>query len=142
MLPGPTTMHAVPLSVLPLIAYNLIGYGLSGADPWATELLVVPMLSGARWSLNLGDLLVVFAIAMLYFEVVRAATPSRGAFVNRTLSVIVLVLYVAEFVAADVAADSVFFILTAIALFDVVAGFRIRTAGREAAPDQDDEEPQ
>jgi hypothetical protein len=135
-------MHAVPLTVLPLIAYNLVGYGLSGADPWAIELYAVPMLSGARWSLRLGDLLVVFAIAMLYVEVVRAAAASRGAFVNRTLSVVVLVVYVAEFVAADVAADSVFFILTAIALVDVVAGFSIRKARREAVPDQDDDEPQ
>lgn len=134
-------MHAVPLTILPLLAYNLIGYGLSGANPWATELLAVPMLSGAHWSLRLGDLLVVFAVAMLNVEMVRAAAASRGAFVNRALSVVVLTAYVAEFALTDIAADSVFFILTAIALCDVVAGFSIRTARREVLPAQDDEEP-
>jgi hypothetical protein len=135
-------MHAVPLTVLPLLAYNLIGYGLSGADPWATELFAVPMPSGTHWSPRLGDLLVVFAIAMLCFEMVRAAAASRGAFVNRTLSIVVLAAYVAEFALTDVAADSVFFVLTAIALCDVVAGFSIRTARREVAQNQHDEEPQ
>jgi hypothetical protein len=79
---------------------------------------------------------------MLYVEVVRAAAASRGAFVNRTLSVFVVAVYVAEFVVTDVAADSVFFILTVIALVDLVAGFSIRRARREVVPDQDDEEPQ
>jgi hypothetical protein len=134
-------MHAVPLTVLPLIAYNLIGYGLSGADPWATELVAVPMLSGAHWPLRLGDVLVLFALAMLCVEVVRTAAASRGAVVKRVLSVLVLVVYAAEFVASDVAAHSVFFVLTAIAVVDVVAGFSIRTARREVAPDADDEAP-
>jgi uncharacterized membrane protein (DUF485 family) len=134
-------MHAVPLTVLPLIAYNLIGYSLSGADPWATEFLAVPMPSGARWSPRLGDVLVVFAIAMLYVEVVRAAAPSPGAALNRILSTVVLIVYVAEFLAADVAAHSVFFILMAIAIADVVAGCAIRRARREVAPDRDADEP-
>jgi hypothetical protein len=141
MPPGTTTMmRAVPLTVLPLIAYNLIGYGLSGADPWATELLAVPMPSGARWSLRLGDVLVVFAIAMLFVGVVRAAEAPRVAVLHRILSILVLIVYVAEFLAADVAAHSVFFILTVIALADVVAGFSIRTAQRKTVPDRDADE--
>lgn len=131
-------MKAVPLTVLPLIAYNLIGYGLSGADPWATELVAVPMPSGAGWQLRLGDLLIVFAIALLYVEVVRATDASRGTVLNRTMSIVVLFVYVAEFLAADVAAHSVFFLLTAIALFDVVAGFSIRAARRDTAPERND----
>lgn len=128
-------LNAIPLTVLPLIAYNLVGYSLAGADPWATQLFSLPMLSGARWSMGLGDLLVIFAIAMLYFEVMKSAGSSRKAVLNHTLSTIVLIVYVVEFVVADVAADSVFFILTAIALFDVVAGFSIsiRTARRDIA---------
>jgi uncharacterized membrane protein (DUF485 family) len=125
--------NAVPLTVLSLIAYNVIGYGLSGADPWASDLLVVPMVSGARWPLRLGDLLVAFALAMLYFEIARTARGAGGAVVNRALSVVVLVAYVAEFVATDVAANSVFFILTAIALVDVFAGFSIQKGRRNIA---------
>jgi len=133
-------IHAVPLTVLPLIAYNLIGYSLSGADPWGTELLAVPMPSGARWSARLGDILVVFAIAMLCIEMLRAVAPSPGAVLNRILSTVVLVVYVAEFLAADVAAHSVFVILMAIALADAVAGYAIRRARRDVAPARDIDE--
>lgn len=126
---------AIPLTILPLIAYNLIGYSVSGADPWANELFGLTMLSGTRWSLNLGDLLVTFALVTLFFEVMKSARSSANTIVNHVLSTIVLLVYVVEFIAAGVAAHSVFFILTAIALFDVIAGFSvtIRTARRDIA---------
>jgi hypothetical protein len=128
-------IHALPLTVLPLIVYNLVGYSLSGADPWATELLGITMLSGARWSFKLGDLLITFAIAMLFFEVMKAARSTTNTISNHVLSTIVLIVYVVEFIVANVAAHSVFFILTVIALFDVIAGFSItiRTATRDIA---------
>jgi hypothetical protein len=126
-------IKSVPLTVLPLIAYNLVGYGLSGADPWAAGIVVVPMPSGALWTLTIGDLLVAFGFAMFYVDVTRLAHAPRGAIVHRTLAVLVLIVYVAEFLAADAAAHSVFFLLTTIAIFDVVAGFSIRR-GRHDRP--------
>ena len=51
------------------------------------------------------------------------------------LSTIILIIYVVEFIVAGVAAHSVFFILTILALFDVIAGFSItiKTATRDIA---------
>ncbi len=128
-------IYALPLSILPLVVYNLVGYSLSGADPWANELFGITMLSGARWTLRLGDLLITFAILMLFFEVMKAARSSTNTISNHVLSTIVLIVYVVEFIVAAVAAHSVFFILTVIALFDVVAGFSItiKTATRDIA---------
>jgi hypothetical protein len=128
-------ISAIPLTVLPLIVYNLVGYGLSGADPWATEVFGITMISGARWTLSLGDLLIAFAILALYFEVMKSARSSTHTIANHVLSTIVLIVYVVEFIVSPVAAHSVFFILTVIALFDVVAGFSItiRTATRDIA---------
>lgn len=135
-------INAIPLTILPLIAYNLIGYGVSGADPWANELFAVSMLSGARWSLNLGDLLVTFALVTLFLEVMKSARSSANTIVNHVLSTLVLLVYVVEFIVAGVAANSVFFILTVIALFDVIAGFSvsIRTARRDIAFGQNADE--
>ncbi len=126
-------IYALPLSILPLVVYNLVGYSLSGADPWANELFGITMLSGARWTLRLGDLLITFAILMLFFEVMKAARSSTNTISNHVLSTIVLIVYVVEFIVAAVASHSVFFILTVIALFDVVAGFSItiKTATRD-----------
>jgi uncharacterized membrane protein len=127
---------AIPLTILPLIAFNLIAFNLvgpGGLDPWNAEVFAITMISGARWSIPLGDLLIVFAIAMLFFEVLKAARASSRAIYNHMASTLVLLLYVIEFITIRPAAHSVFFILTIIALFDVVAGFSvtIRTATRD-----------
>jgi hypothetical protein len=132
-------LQALPLTVLPLIVYNLVGYLIGGADPWAAELFSFPMVSGARFALQLGDVLILFAIAMLYLEVAKAARASQNTIANHILSTIILVVYVVEFIVASVAAHSVFLILTAIALFDVIAGFSItiKTATRDIALGRD-----
>jgi hypothetical protein len=128
-------IYMIPLTILPLIIYNIVGYSLSGADPWATELFGITMISGVRWSMTVGDLLISFAIVMLFFELMKAARSSHSTITNHVLSTIVLIVYVVEFIIAGAAAHSVFFILTLIALFDVVAGFSvtIRTATRDIA---------
>jgi hypothetical protein len=128
-------IYALPLTILPLIVYNVVGYSLSGADPWSNVLLKITMLSGQVWSLKLGDLLITFAIVILFFEVMKAARSSTNTISNHVLSTIVLIVYVVEFIVAGVAAHSVFFILTVIALFDVIAGFSItiKTATRDIA---------
>ena len=128
-------LQALPLTILPLIVYNLVGYLIGGADPWSAELFGITMISGARWALKLGDLLILFAIAMLYVEVSKAARASQNTIANHVLSTMVLIVYVVEFLVASVAAHSVFLILTAIALFDVIAGFSItiKTATRDIA---------
>jgi hypothetical protein len=128
-------IYALPLTILPLIVYNVVGYSLNGADPWSNVLLDITMLSGQVWSLKLGDLLVTFAIIILFFEVMKAARSSTNTISNHVLSTIVLIIYVVEFIVAGVAAHSVFFILTVIALFDVIAGFSItiKTATRDIA---------
>lgn len=128
-------IYAIPLTVLPLIIYNVVGYGISGADPWANELIGITMVSGAVWTLDYGALLITFAIVLLFFEVIKAARASNYNITNHILSTIVLIVYVVEFVVAAAAAHSVFLILTVIALFDVVAGFSItiRTATRDVA---------
>jgi hypothetical protein len=132
--------RVIPLTILPLIAYNLAGYGVSGADPWATELLAVPMPSGARWSVRLGDLLILFAITMLYFELMKAAGSPARSVARHAMSILVLIVYLVELVTVGVAAHSVFFILTAIALLDVVAGFSISAVRRDLARVQDVDE--
>jgi hypothetical protein len=128
-------LQAIPLTILPLIVYNLVGYLMAGADPGSAELFGITMISGARGALKLGDVLILFAIAMLYIEVSKAARASQKTIANHMLSTIVLVIYVVEFIVAGVAATSVFLILTAIALFDVIAGFSItiKTATRDIA---------
>jgi hypothetical protein len=81
-----------------------------------------------------SDLMILLGLVMLFFETLRSAQPARGGIItNHIVSTILLIVYVVEFIIVPIAGDSLFFILTAIALFDVVAGFTIsiRTAQRD-----------
>jgi hypothetical protein len=126
-------LTAIPLTIIPLILFNLIGYTMGG-NPWANELVHIPLISGVIWPVTISDVMVILGLVMLFFETLRSAQPARGGVItNHIVSTILLVIYVVEFIVVPVAGDSLFFILTAIALFDVVAGFTIsiRTAQRD-----------
>jgi hypothetical protein len=125
---------AIPLTVFPLILFNVLGFAFGGS-PWENEVFGITMASGLRWTMRLGDLMIVLAIVLLFFELLRAARPATATVTNHLVSTFVFIVYLIEFILAGVAANSVFFILTVIALFDVAAGFTIsiRTATRDIA---------
>lgn len=127
-------LAAIPLTLIPLIVFNVIGFAVGG-DPWAAEIFTLTMVSGVQWTMTLGDLMIVLAILILFLEIVRAARPGPNTIYNHIVSTVVLVVFIVEFIVVAAAANSLFFILTVIALFDVVAGFTIsiRTATRDIA---------
>jgi hypothetical protein len=123
---------AIPLTIIPLILFNIVGFADGGAS-WSSEIVGLTMVSGARWALTLGDLMISFGIVILFLEVLKSGRATSSSITNHILSTIVLIIYVIEFIVVDFCANSVFFVLTLIALFDVVAGFTItiRTASRD-----------
>ena len=126
-------LNAIPLTVIPLILFNAIGFAVGG-NPWGHVLFTIPMVSGAAWSVTVFDLMILLGMVLLFFETLRSANPARGATItNHIVSTAILIVYIVEFIAVPVAANSLFFALMVIALFDVVAGFTIsiRTAQRD-----------
>ena len=127
-------LAAIPLTLIPLIIFNVVGFAFGG-DPWGGQFFTIAMVSGALWTMTLADAMIVAAIVILFLEIVRAARPGPGTIYNHIVSTVVLVVYIVEFIVVGAAANSLFFILTVIALVDVVAGFTIsiRTATRDIA---------
>jgi len=126
---------AIPLTIIPLILFNAIGFAIGG-NPWGNVLFAIPMVSGTPWSVTLSDVMILVALVLLFFETLRSAMPARGTTVtNHIVSTAILIVYIVEFIVVPVAANSLFFALTVIALFDVVAGFTIsiKTAQRDIA---------
>ena len=125
----------VPLMILPFIFYNLGLAGLFGdiGDPWQARLFSLPMLSGGVWTMSLADLLILFALLLLFVEVLKATRTSNASVLDHLLSTFVFVVFLVEFLLVERAASSLFFILMAIALVDVLAGFAIslRAASRD-----------
>ena len=122
----------VPLTIVPLIIFNIIAFTLG--KPWGNALLTIPLISGGGWSVTIEDLMILLALVMLFLETLRSAQVANSANIaNHIISTILLIVYIVEFIVVRQAGNSLFFILTAIALFDVVAGFTIaiKTAQRD-----------
>ena len=129
------TLFIVPLTILPLIVVNIVGwiFDAPGSGFWASPILSITMVSGRPWIFSIGDLIVVFGIGCLFFEVLKSTNSSTRAITNHILSAVVAVVYLLEFILVGIAANSVFFFLMIFAAFDVIAGFTItiKTASRD-----------
>lgn len=127
-----------PLMLVPLALYNLAMLGLMGEGGVAAldnVMLSLSMLSGALWTMSLGDLLIVIGLVALFFEIVKATRTGSGSLINHMLSLVVFILFLVEFLLVRDAATQIFFILMTIAFLDVIGGFviSIRTAGRDVS---------
>lgn len=130
---------SLPWLVVALILYNIIAF-VQG-DPAAPEavfnqaILTIPMISGVNWTMTLGDLMIAITLVLLFVELVKATRTTGLSIVDHGLSMLVFILCVVEFIVVPVAGTSVFFILTLVALIDVIAGFSItiKAARRDLA---------
>jgi len=130
-------LAAIPLMIVPLIAYNLVMIGLVGGGVAGLGLTItsLPMMSGAIWTMSLGELLIVVALVLLFIEVLKATRTGSWSVIDHMLSMFVFVGFLVEFLLVRDAATQVFFILMVIAFVDVIAGFSvsIRSAGRDVS---------
>lgn len=127
---------AIPLMLIPLALYNLALLGfLGGGLALEGEVLSLSMLSGAVWTLSLGDLFILIALFVLFFEIIKATRTHSASLLNHMLSMLVFVAFLVEFLLVRGAATDVFFTLMVVAFIDVVGGFAIsiRSSGRDVS---------
>jgi hypothetical protein len=120
-----STLRIAPLLSVPLAVFVLCALIAQGGE-WASgTAFVLDMFSGARWSVSFGDLFVLASLSILFVETVKAVNTTAGEIVNHGLSMLVAVLCLVLFVTMPAFTNSTFFLLTAMAFFDVAAGFAI-----------------
>lgn len=127
----------IPLLIIPFILYNLAMLGLMGGGIAAlqNQILSLNMMSGAVWTLSLGDLFILIALVLLFVEILKATRASRFSVFDHMLSMLLFVVFLIEFLLVKDAATQIFFILMTISFIDVIAGFTIsiRSAGRDVS---------
>ena len=121
---------AFPLLALPVLVYNLVvltfagGFASNAAQyRLAEQLFVIQMSSKAGWVVSLGDLLLAASLVVLFVELLKSATSRRIAIVNHSLSMVLFIGCLVEFLLFPAFGTSVFFLLTMMVLLDVLAGF-------------------
>jgi hypothetical protein len=140
-------MFHIPWLIIPVIIYNAIAFfvgtspevitSTSGMEKHLTvfdvEIFSVTMLSGSKWAFSLGDSIMVITLATLFAEIMKATRTNALAIVDHGLSMVLFIICLVEFIMVPQASTSLFFIITVIALIDVVAGFSVgmRAARRD-----------
>jgi hypothetical protein len=123
-------LAGVPLLAFVVILY--VAFASAGAD-FALTRFSVPLPSGGVWSISLGDMMLAFALFVLFFEILKSTRTGGNSVVDHALSMIVFVVALILFLIWPLAATSLFFLITMITLLDVMAGFSvtIRAARRD-----------
>ena len=121
---------AFPLLAIPVVLYNLIVLGLAGglrSDQAAARLnapaFSIHMTSNGVWAVSLGDVLLAVSLVVLFIELLKSTTSRKVAIINHSLSMILFIVCLVEFLLFQGFATSVFFLLTLMVLLDVLAGF-------------------
>jgi hypothetical protein len=123
------------LSSIPLLAFVVIAYVafVSGGADFTLTRFFVPMPSGATWNITLGDMMLAFALFVLFFEVLKSTRTGGNSVVDHALSMMVFVACLILFLVWPPAGTSLFFLIMLTSLVDVIAGFSvtIRSARRD-----------
>ena len=121
-----------PLLLVPFAIYNIIAFLMPGLS-WTGALTTVPMVSGSEWSMSIGDMLIGFAIVVLFGEMMKATRIGIRTVVDHGLSLLLFLVMLVEFILVKQAATATFFLLLIIGIVDVMGGFAItlRSAQRD-----------
>jgi hypothetical protein len=117
--------RAIPLFVLPLIAYNLLMLTGDVQTTLSSELFSVNLISGALWQFSVHDAFIVAGVLILYFEIFKSTRTGISSVLDHTLSTVVFVVFLVEFLTVAACGTSTFFILGLMAMIDVIAGFTV-----------------
>jgi hypothetical protein len=134
-------LAALPLLALPVVVYNLIvaflipsgfkshGYKAGEAlEQMARPLFHIPTTTGGEWPVGAGDLLVFGSLVLLFVELLKATTSRSIAIINHSLSMVLFITCLIEFLLFPAFATPSFFLLTSMVLLDVLAGFIVTIA--------------
>jgi hypothetical protein len=121
-----------PLLLVPFAIYNMIAFLTPGVS-WTAPAATVQMMSGQDWVLTWEDILLAFAIFLLWIELIKSTRGGSRSIMDHVLAMALFIVMLVEFLLVQRAATSTFFLLMAIALVDVLAGFIVgmRSATRQ-----------
>lgn len=135
-------LSAFPLFIIPVGIYAMIALA-TGSDPavvtetgeaiaattspmmdiLSQKFFSVPMIAGdVVWVMTKGDALLLLSIAVLFMEILKSTSTGTATIMNHAFSMILFIVCLMLFLLHPNFATSVFFIVTVMALLDVLAG--------------------
>jgi hypothetical protein len=127
----PGLLASFPLLALVLIAYNvapMLGYSFAGPSTERDVILQARLISGAEWVLTWKDVLLLAGLLLLFIEILKSTRAATQNMLGHILSMIVFIIFLAEFLVVAQAGTSTFLMLGVMSLIDVLAGYTISVA--------------
>lgn len=118
-------LRSFPLFAVLLVIYNILMFTGDINATLAAQLFSIGLMSGAVWVMTVADLLILLGVVTLYIEIFKATRTNMASVIDHTLSTLVFVAFILEFVLVKGAGTSTFMILGLMAILDVVAGFTV-----------------
>ena len=121
-----------PLLLVPFAIYNIIAFLMPGVT-WTGVVTTVHMVSGADWTMSVGDILIALAILLLCGEVMKSTRIGIRTVVDHALSLVLFLGMLVEFILVKQASTATFFLLLVVSFIDVLGGFAVtlRSAQRD-----------
>ncbi len=125
---------AFPLLLLPVLLYGFLAFAAGKPDAadaapmtrlLGTAIVQMPMISGEIWRFDLGDAFLLFALVMLFIEIIKSTDTKTGSLINHGLSTGALIVSLIAFLLFRNFGTSEFFLLVVMLILDVVAGFMV-----------------
>lgn len=119
----------IPLMGVVWALYNLIVvlYSDPAHSIWSQVIWQYVLPSGGVWRPTFSYLFITFALFVLFIELVKSTTASNAAMIEQTLSTLVFIGLLVQFLLQPKFVESTFFVLLVISLVEVLAGFIIIT---------------
>jgi hypothetical protein len=132
---------AIPFLLLPFAIYNFVEFvtpGATAGEFWTKMLFSLQMMSGASWTLSVGELLTAFSLLILFVELVKAARIAGRSVLGHLLSMLLFIGMLIEFLLVKQAATATFFLLLVISFVDAIGGYTVtmRASQRNILVDQ------
>jgi hypothetical protein len=129
------SLRSIPSIVIAFLIYNAVVFASRSTDVLNSALFELPMLSGGTWRFEVGDLIILLTLFLLFAELIKSTYTSSSSLIDHGLSMVVFIACIVEFLLAPLAATSTFFLIMVATAIDVVAGFTIgiRVARRDLA---------
>ncbi|MCP4667649.1 MAG: hypothetical protein GY849_14940 [Deltaproteobacteria bacterium] len=116
-------MRNVPVLAVIVVIYNILVFFFEGS--LNIILWNVTLISGANWACSVSDLLLSLSVIFLFLEIAKSTRTSTATIVDHTLSLLLFIICLVEFIVVPQAGNSVFLLITLMCLLDVIAGFTI-----------------
>jgi len=122
------SLTAFPALIVPVLIYAVAA--MFGGDSFIASLsesmFSIGMPAGV-WGISFGDLIVLFGIIALFVDLIKSTSTGTAAVVNHALSTGVFIICLILFLLVPAFVSTPFFMLVAMTLLDIVAGFTITT---------------